>query len=42
MEIQGQKSNYGSLTLEEKLDWWKKEDNYFHEFARWYINNKKS
>ena len=37
MEIQGQKSNYGSLSLEEKLEWWKDTDNYFHDFAKWYI-----
>ena len=36
MEIKGQKSNYGSLTTEEKLEWWKDTDNYFHEFAKWY------
>ena len=39
MEIQGQKSNYGSLSLEEKLQWWKNTDNYFHEFAKWYASN---
>lgn len=38
MEIKGQKSNYGSLSLEEKLDWWKTTDNYFHEFAKWYTD----
>lgn len=36
MEIKGQKSNYGSLSLEEKLEWWKNTDNYFHQFAKWY------
>ena len=36
MEIKGQKSNYGSLTIGEKLEWWKNTDNYFHEFAEWY------
>lgn len=40
MEIEGQKSNYGSLNLEEKLEWWKNNDNYFHEFSKWFINNK--
>lgn len=40
MEIEGQKSNYGSLSLEEKLEWWKNNDNYFHEFSKWFINNK--
>ena len=39
MEIQGQKSNYGSLSLEEKLQWWKDTNNYFHEFAKWYVSN---
>ena len=34
MEIKGQKANYGSLSLEEKLKWWKSEDNYFHEFSK--------
>ena len=38
MEIKGQKDNYGSLSLEEKLKWWKKNNNYFHEFAKWYVN----
>lgn len=37
MEIQGQKANYGSLSLEEKLEWWKTSDNYFHEFSKWFI-----
>lgn len=36
MEIEGQKSNYGSLSIEEKLDWWKNNDNYFHDFCRWF------
>ena len=40
MEIEGQKSNYGSLSLEEKLDWWKNTDNYFHEFCKWYLKQK--
>lgn len=40
MEIKGQKSNYGSLTSEEKLEWWKDTDNYFHEFAKWYKERK--
>ena len=40
MEIKGQKSNYGSLTSEEKLEWWKNTDNYFHEFAKWYKERK--
>lgn len=39
MKIKGQKANYGSLSKEEQLDWWKNNDNYFHEFARWYIKN---
>ena len=38
MEIKGQRTNYGSLTLEEKLDWWKTNDNYFHSFAKWYCD----
>lgn len=37
MNIEGQKANYGSLTLDEKLEWWRNNDNYFHEFAKWYI-----
>lgn len=41
MEIKGQKANYGSLSLEEKLDWWRKNDNYFHNFAKWYIERDK-
>ncbi len=41
MEIEGQKSNYGSLTLEEKLKWWQDTDNYFHDFAKWYLENNK-
>ena len=40
MEIKGQKSNYGSLTTEEKLEWWKNNNNYFHEFAKWYKNKE--
>lgn len=38
MEIKGQKSNYGSLSTNEKLEWWKNTDNYFHEFSKWYIH----
>lgn len=38
MEIEGQKANYGSLSLEEKLEWWKNTNNYFHDFAKWYKN----
>ena len=26
IDIKGQKSNYGSLSLEEKLEWWKNTD----------------
>lgn len=37
MNIEGQKANYDSLTLDEKLEWWRNNDNYFHEFAKWYI-----
>ena len=37
MNIEGQKANYGSLTLDEKLEWWRNNYNYFHEFAKWYI-----
>ena len=40
MEIKGQKSNYGSLSLEEKLSWWKNTDNYFHDFSKWFISSK--
>lgn len=40
MEIKGQKANYGSLSLEEKLKLWKSEDNYFHEFSKWFINKE--
>lgn len=39
MEIKGQKSNYGSLSLKEKLKWWQDTDNYFHDFAQWYLEN---
>ena len=42
MEIEGQKSNYGSLTLEEKLQWWKTTNNYFHDFCKWYLEQKKT
>lgn len=38
MEIDGQKSNYGSLSTKEKLEWWKNTNNYFHDFSKWYIN----
>lgn len=40
MKIEGQKSNYGSLSLDEKLNWWQNNDNYFHDFARWFIQKK--
>ena len=40
MEIKGQKSNYGSMSKEEQLNWWKETNNYFHEFAKWYKNKK--
>ena len=40
MEIKGQKSNYGSLTLEEKLSWWKNTNNYFHDFSKWFIKKE--
>ncbi len=28
--------NYGSLSYEEKMTWWRKGPNYFHDFAKWY------
>ncbi len=28
--------NYGSLSYEEKMAWWQKGPNYFHDFAKWY------
>ena len=31
--------NYGSLSHEEKLKWWRDTPNYFHDFAKWYIQN---
>lgn len=37
MQIDDQKDNYGSLSLEEKLSRWKENSNYFHEFAKWYV-----
>ena len=40
MKIEGQKSNYGSLSLDEKLNWWQNNDNYFHDFARLFIQKK--
>lgn len=40
MEIKGQKSNYGSLTLEEKLEWWKTNPNYFHDFSNWFLKKE--
>ncbi len=40
MEIKGQKANYGSLSTEEKLDWWKNTNNYFHDFSKWFIDKK--
>lgn len=38
MNIDGQKTNYGSLSLDEKLKWWKETDNYFHDFAKWFLH----
>lgn len=29
--------NYGSMTHEEKMEWWRKGPNYFHDFAQWFI-----
>ena len=28
--------NYGSMTHEEQMAWWRKGPNYFHDFAKWY------
>lgn len=30
--------NYGSMPHEEKMEWWRKGPNYFHEFAKWFIS----
>lgn len=29
--------NYGSMTPAEKMEWWRKGPNYFHDFAQWFI-----
>jgi XTP/dITP diphosphohydrolase len=37
MQIAGEHDkNYGSMSLNEKLEWWKNRDNYFHDFAKWF------
>ena len=33
--------NYGSLSYEEKMAWWRKGPNYFHDFAQWYASTYK-
>lgn len=40
MNIKGQKSNYGSFSKEEQLNWWRETNNYFHDFAKWYNDVK--
>lgn len=32
--------NYGSMTHEEKMNWWRKGPNYFHDFAKWFIEQE--
>ncbi len=29
--------NYGSMSFEEKRQWWMNGDNYYHAFAKWYL-----
>ena len=31
--------NYGSMTHEEQMQWWRKGQNYFHDFAKWFVDN---
>ena len=33
--------NYGSMTHDEKMAWWRKGPNYFHDFAKWYVEREK-
>ena len=34
--------NYGSISHEEKMAWWRKGPNYFHDFAKWFVANADS
>lgn len=37
MVVKGEHAvNYGSMTHEEQMEWWRKGPNYFHDFAKWY------
>ena len=42
MVVKGEHAvNYGSMTHEEQMEWWRKGPNYFHDFVKWFIEKNK-